>query len=77
MQTAEHLTTASLTRTPPPQKPDARPVPLETARAADTQPQASRGDRAKSVFMEDEGIPEMFRARLQDCEYLAHGAVRV
>ncbi|RXK41153.1 endonuclease G, mitochondrial [Tremella mesenterica] len=44
--TAEHLTAASLAKTPP--------LNLN-------------GDRSKSVFMEDEGIPEMFRAKLSDC----------
>jgi endonuclease G len=68
-QTAEHLTAASLSRTPPPSAPHATPIPLESARAADTSPlpPATKGDRSKSVFMEDEGVPEMFRAKLQDC----------
>ncbi|WVQ81843.1 hypothetical protein IAT38_003970 [Cryptococcus sp. DSM 104549] len=66
--TAEHLTATSLARTPPPQL-HTTPVPLETARAADTTPQppvTTKGDRSKSVFKEDDGIPEMFRAKLQD-----------
>ncbi|ORX38537.1 hypothetical protein BD324DRAFT_577661 [Kockovaella imperatae] len=68
--TAEHLTAASLARTPPKNAPGAKPVPLEDARAADTLP-APKADRSKSVFMEDEGIPEIFRAKLQD--YLRSG----
>ncbi|GFZ49525.1 Nuclease [Saitozyma sp. JCM 24511] len=66
--TAEHLTAASLSRTPPPSAPGVTPVPLESARKADTDPlpPVARGDRSRSVFMEDEGIPEMFRAKLQD-----------
>jgi endonuclease G len=62
------LTAASLSRTPPASAPNANPVPLETARAADTQP-VVKGDRSKSVFMEDGDVPEFFRARLQDCKY--------
>jgi endonuclease G len=71
-QTAEHLTAASLARTPPASAPGTKPVPLEAARAADTAPgQAAdkvktKGDRSKSVFMEDQGIPEIFRAKLGD-----------
>ncbi|EIW67252.1 hypothetical protein TREMEDRAFT_69745 [Tremella mesenterica DSM 1558] len=69
--TAEHLTAASLAKTPPPNL-NVSPVPLETARAADTQPgPVVKGDRSKSVFMEDVGIPEMFRAKLSD--YLKSG----
>jgi endonuclease G len=62
-QTAEHLTAQSLSRTPPPSAPGAHPVPLETARAADT----VKADRSKSTFMEDNEIPEVFRAKLNDC----------
>lgn len=72
-QTAEHLTAASLARTPPASKPNASPVPLEDARKADTSPAPPavvKGDRSKSTFMEDEAIPEAFRAKLQDCEWL-------
>ncbi|KAK4688590.1 hypothetical protein P7C73_g1523, partial [Tremellales sp. Uapishka_1] len=65
--TAEHLTAASLARTPTPTS-TTPPVPLEAARAADTsaQPISTKGDRSKSTFMEDDTIPEMFRARLAD-----------
>ncbi|KAL7422771.1 nuclease [Cryptotrichosporon argae] len=65
--TAEHLTAASLARTPAPNTP--APVPLDRARAADAGPQEPvvfKGDRSKSVFKEDDGIPEMFRAKLAD-----------
>ncbi|WWD19078.1 hypothetical protein CI109_103536 [Kwoniella shandongensis] len=68
--TAEHLTQTSLARTPPPSAPGTTPVPLEVARGADTSGQSggvkSKGDRSKSTFMEDEGVPEFFRAKLQD-----------
>ncbi|WVR07501.1 hypothetical protein IAU60_004543 [Kwoniella sp. DSM 27419] len=70
--TAEHLTATSLARTPPPSAPNTQPVPLENARAADTTPGGNggqvktKGDRSKSVFMEDVGVPEQFRAKLQD-----------
>lgn len=67
--TAEHLTAASLSRTPPASAPNATPIPLETARAADTSPVVIKGDRSKSTFMEDGDIPELFRARLQDCKF--------
>ncbi|KAI9637460.1 uncharacterized protein MKK02DRAFT_23974 [Dioszegia hungarica] len=63
--TAEHLTAASLSRTAPASAPNANPIPLETARAADTAP-VVKGDRSKSTFMEDADVPEAFRARLQD-----------
>jgi endonuclease G len=43
--------------------PGAHPVPLEEARAADT----VKADRTKSTFMEDADVPEMFRAKLNDC----------
>ncbi|WWC93795.1 hypothetical protein V866_000631 [Kwoniella sp. B9012] len=70
--TAEHLTATSLAKTPPPSAPNTQPVPLDQARKADTLPTANgekvvvKGDRSKSVFMEDEGVPELFRAKLQD-----------
>ncbi|WVR00021.1 hypothetical protein IAU59_007163 [Kwoniella sp. CBS 9459] len=68
--TAEHLTATSLAKTPPPSAPGVQPVPLDTARKADTIPSGDKvvvkGDRSKSVFMEDEGVPEVFRAKLQD-----------
>ncbi|KAK8854776.1 hypothetical protein IAR55_003515 [Kwoniella newhampshirensis] len=67
--TAEHLTQTSLARTPPPSAPNTTPVPLEVARGADTTGQSSvvvKGDRSKSTFMEDETVPEFFRAKLQD-----------
>jgi hypothetical protein len=67
-QTAEHLTAASLARTPPVSNPGITPVPLETAREADTSALPVKVDRSKSTFMEDDTIPELFRARLQDCE---------
>lgn len=65
VQTAEHLTAQSLSRTPPPSAPGAHPVPLETARAADA-PQ-TKVDRSKSTFQEDTTVPEIFRAKLSDC----------
>ncbi|WOO83842.1 Mitochondrial nuclease [Vanrija pseudolonga] len=61
--TAEHLTAQSLSRTPPT---GTQPVPLDTARAADTQPAKTKGDRSKSQFQEDASIPELFRAKLSD-----------
>ncbi|WRT68415.1 uncharacterized protein IL334_005391 [Kwoniella shivajii] len=69
--TAEHLTATSLARSPPPSAPNTQPVPLEQARNADTSGNGSgkvvtKGDRSKSTFMEDDGVPEMFRAKLQD-----------
>lgn len=66
--TAEHITATSLAKVPPPQV-KGTPVPLEAARAADTssQPEVIKADRSKSVFKEDDGIPEMFRAKLSDC----------
>lgn len=72
MQTAEHLTAQSLARAPP----NANPVPLEAARAADTAP-VVKGDRSKSTFMEDAGVPELFRAKLQDCEFTVDSAERL
>jgi len=68
-QTAEHLTQASLARTPPPQAKNANPVPLEVARAGDVLPAPVKADRSKSTFLEDDQTPEMFRARLADCAY--------
>ncbi|ODN78749.1 hypothetical protein L202_04312 [Cryptococcus amylolentus CBS 6039] len=62
--TAEHLTATSLAKKPPPQA-STNPVPLDVARAADVAPPV-KVDRSKSVFKEDEGIPEMFRAKLGD-----------
>ena len=65
--TAEHLTAASLARTPPASS-SSQSIPLADARAADTSPTpGARGDRTKSTFMEDEEVPEPFRAKLQDC----------
>ena len=49
LQTAEHLTLASLGKSP------LAPVPDE-----------EKGDRANSQFVEDQSIPAMFRAKLQD-----------
>ena len=67
-QTAEHLTATSLSRIPPPSAANTAPVPLESARGADTsQRPVVKGDRSKSVFMEDEVVPDIFRAKLQDC----------
>jgi endonuclease G len=56
------MNAASLARTPTPAAPNANPVPLEAAQPS------TKGDRSKSVFREDDGIPEMFRAKLQDCK---------
>lgn len=65
--TAEHLTATSLSRIPPPSAANTAPVPLESARGADTsQRPVVKGDRSKSVFMEDEVVPDIFRAKLQD-----------
>ncbi|WWC90696.1 uncharacterized protein L201_005633 [Kwoniella dendrophila CBS 6074] len=68
--TAEHLTSTSLARTPPPAAAGTQTVPLDQARKADTtgngEKVVTKGDRSKSVFMEDEGVPEIFRAKLQD-----------
>ncbi|ORY35593.1 nuclease [Naematelia encephala] len=65
--TAEHLTAASLARTPSPSSPNTQPVPLDAARAADTTPDPPvKADRSRSTFMEDETIPELFRAKLAD-----------
>jgi endonuclease G len=62
------MNAASLARTPTPAAPNANPVPLEAARSKDTSQPSTKGDRSKSVFREDDGIPEMFRAKLQDCK---------
>ncbi|WVN85921.1 uncharacterized protein L203_101074 [Cryptococcus depauperatus CBS 7841] len=62
--TAEHITAELLSRTPPPWV-KAEPVPLDVARKADISPEV-KPDRSKSVFKEDQGIPEMFRAKLSD-----------
>ena len=48
-QTAEHLTLASLGKSP-----------------LQPQVEGAGGDRANSQFKEDESIPSMFRAKLQD-----------
>ena len=50
-QTAEHLTLASLGKSP-----DESPTPGN----------GERGDRDKSTFQEDESLPVAFRAKLQD-----------
>lgn len=65
IQTAEHLTATSLGRT----SSSSFSSPLTSPRAADADLPIIKGDRAKSAFVEDEGIPEMFRAKLQDCAY--------
>ncbi|WWC71552.1 uncharacterized protein I206_105510 [Kwoniella pini CBS 10737] len=68
--TAEHLTATSLAKTPPPSAPGNTPIPLEQARKGDTAGNNDKvvvkGDRSRSVFKEDEDIPEMFRAKMQD-----------
>lgn len=62
-KTAEHLTAESLRRTP--SATGTQPVPLDKARAADTQVE-TKGDRSKSQFVEDASVPELFRAKLAD-----------
>jgi hypothetical protein len=78
-QTAEHLTLASLGKSPA----AARALPgagasssSPTGPALITQPtaavtvdsgKASKGDRGKSQFAEDEDVPAAFRAQLKDC----------
>jgi hypothetical protein len=79
-QTAEHLTLASLGKSPVAPSTSPRPLPgagaLQTGPALIAQPAGSvavdpgkpgKGDRGKSQFSEDQDVPALFRAQLKDC----------